>query len=109
MTSLARFGIPAAKAAVRLQNVYRLLFYQFAKPPTMPLHLSCGDRYLRMCTQVCQRTRIILVQRLLKPGDVAVFDRAAEKFSLYRVEQIIGIDHEVNAGTYGVTDFANAN
>src|SRR3981081_3922635 len=96
MSGLARFGIPAAKAAVRLQNIYRLPFTQFTTPPKMTLHLSCGNRDFGMRTQVCQRTRIILVQWLLKPGDIAVFDLTAKQFGLPRVEQIIGVDHWID-------------
>ena len=79
MTGLARFGVATAKATVRLQNVNCLPFYEFAKPPTMPLHLPCGNRYFRMRTQVCERSGIVLVQRLLKPGDVAVFNLTAKE------------------------------
>src|SRR6267142_4347646 len=109
MTGFARFGISTAKATVRLQNVYRLSFYEFAKPPAMPLHLSCGNRYFRMSTQVCERSGIVLVQRLLKPRDVAIFDRTAKQFGLHWVEQIIGVDHQVDVGADGVADLANAN
>src|ERR1700687_106615 len=109
MTSLARFGVATAKATVRLQNVYRLSLYEFTKPPTMPLHLPCGNRYFGMRTQVCERSGIVLVQRLLKPCNVAVFDRTAKKFGLHRVEQIIGVDHEVDVAAHSVANGANAN
>src|ERR1700724_2319479 len=105
MTGLASFGISTAKATVRLQNVYRVLFYKFAKAPTMALHLSRGNRYFRMGAQVCERPRIVLVQRLFKPGDVAVFNCTAKEFGFHRVEQIIGIDHEIKARTPGIATF----
>src|SRR6266550_4811125 len=109
MARLARFGEAAAKAAVRLQNVYRLSFHEFAKPPAMPLHLPCGNRYFRMRAQVSKRSGVVLMQRLLKPREIAVLDLTAKKFSLHRIEQIVGVDHEIDVAAHSVAHGANAN
>src|SRR3984957_12613731 len=105
---LARFRVATAKANVWLQDIDCLLFYEFAKPPAMTFHLSCCDRYVCMRPEVCKRTGVVLLQRLLKPSEVAVFDLAAKHFGLYWVEQIISVDHDVDIVANGVANCANA-
>src|ERR1700675_3870480 len=104
---LARFREATAKANVRLQNIHCLLFHELAKAPAMTFHLPGCNRYFRMRPKVCESSSIVLLQRLLEPSDVALFDRPAKEFGLYRVEQIIGVDHDVDVVAHGVADRAN--
>src|SRR5712671_3063375 len=74
----------------------------------MTFHLPRSNRYFRMSAQVRQRTGIVLMQRLLEPRDVAVFNGTAEEFGLYWVEQVICVDHEIDVVAHGVANGANA-
>src|SRR6202165_1640742 len=102
MGRLARSREATAKANVGLQNIHRLLFYEFPKAPAMTFHLPRCQRYFCVRAKVCERPRIILLQGLLKPCNVAVFDRTAKHFGLYWIEQVIGVDHDIDVVTDGV-------
>jgi len=52
--------------------------------------------------------RVVLVQRLLEPGQVAVLNGPAQHARLYRSEDEIGVDHQLDVIADGVSDRPDA-
>src|SRR3546814_7682368 len=96
MGDFARLGVAAAVGNVGLQDIDRLVLDKLAQPPAVTLHLAGGQGDPGRAAQIGEGTGVVLLQRLLEPGEIAVFDGAAEVLGLDGIEKVVGVDHEVD-------------
>src|SRR5262245_1045403 len=81
---------------------------KLTQPPAVTLHLPRCNRYFGACSELGQCRRVVLMQGLFKPEQIAVFDCSAKQLRLDRIEHVVRIDNDVDAVSDGSANRANA-
>src|SRR3546814_6856687 len=90
MGDFARLGVAAAVGNVGLQDIDRLVLDKLAQPPAVTLHLAGGQGDPGRAAQIGEGTGVVLLQRLLEPGEIARSEEhTSELQSLMRISYAV--------------------